>query len=613
MARRSRSGEKATGGDADRPSTRSLRPLKLLIGYLAPYRLQIAGALVALTVAAATVLAMGIGLRHLIDDAFHSATPGALDDALLILFAVVVVLAMATFGRFFLVSWIGERVVADLRKAVYDRVLGLGPAFFEVTRTGEILSRLTTDTTLIQTVVGSSASSALRNMLLLAGGTVMLIVTSPRLTGFVLLVVPLVVAPILIFGRRVRKLSRQSQDRVADVGDYVEESLNAIRTVQAFNHEPIDRERFAERVESAFSVSVRRIRARAFLTAVVIMLTFGSVGVILWLGGRAVIADEITAGELSAFVFYAVVVAGAVGAVSEVVGDLQRAAGATERLMDLLASRSTVRIPERPLALPEPLAGAVAFENVTFHYPSMPDRSALTGLTFSVAPGEKVAIVGPSGAGKSTVFQLLLRFYDIESGHIRVDGLDIRDVHPAALRARIGMVPQDPVLFSTSAMENIRYGRPEATDAEVRAAAEAAAAVEFIDRLPNGFDTFLGQRGVRLSGGQRQRIAIARAVLRDPSILLLDEATSALDAESEQMVQAALDRLSTGRTTIVVAHRLATVLKADRIIVLDQGRVVGTGTHESLLAEGGLYARLAALQFDTALERGVPEPRISVR
>jgi ATP-binding cassette subfamily B protein len=582
----------------ERAKSRNVSALRPLFAYLLPYRWAVAGATTALLIAASTVLALGAGLRFLIDRGFVGSNPALLDQAVLILLGVVALMAGASYARFYLVSWIGERVIADLRQAVYAHVIGLDATFFEATRTGEITARLTTDTSVIQVVVGSSVSVALRNLLMLVGGTVMLFVTSPKLTLLVLLVVPLVLVPILTFGRRVRRLSRVAQDRLAEVGTHVDESLAAFRAVQAFNHERADVARFGSRVEGAFAMAIERIRARALLTACVMLLVFGAVSVILWLGGRDVIAGRLTAGELSAFVFYAAVVAGGAGALSEVMGDLQRAAGAAERLFELLATPARIVAPARPERFPEPALGRVSLHHVGFHYPTRPDRAALEDLSLEVAPGEKVALVGPSGAGKTTLFQLLLRFYDPDQGVIALDGVDLRTADPAALRRRIGLVPQDPVIFAASAAENIRYGRPEASDDEVRAAAEAAYALEFIERLPSGFASDLGERGVRLSGGQRQRIAIARAILRDPALLLLDEATSALDAESERAVQQALERLTQGRTTLVIAHRLATVQSTDRIVVLDRGRLVAQGRHGELVRQGGLYARLAALQFD---------------
>ena len=602
MSRLSKQPQTLLPGAGERDKSRDLGQLRRLARYLRPYRLQVAGALVALVVAAVTVLGLGIGLRRLVDEGFSGQDTDLLDQALIAMLGVVVLLAAASYARFFLVSWIGERTVADLRRDVYDRVIALSPTFFETTRTGEVLSRLTTDTTLLQQVIGTSLSMALRNLLLFVGGTVMLAVTSPKLTGIVFLMVPLVLVPIIVFGRKVRRLSRASQDRIADVGARIDETLNAIPTVQAFAREPFEQRRFAHVVEDAFSTAVRRIRARALLTAVVILFVFGGIGIVLWMGGHDVLAGRISAGELSAFVFYAVVVAGSVGAISEVYGDLQRAAGASERLIELLNVGSDIEAPAEPLKLPDPSPGSVGFSGVQFFYPSRPDQPALDGVEFDVATGETVALVGPSGAGKTTMFQLLLRFYDPASGSVTVDGLDVRQVRPAELRERLALVPQEPVIFGTTVRENILYGRPGASEEDVIMAARAAHALAFIEELPEGLDSFLGERGVRLSGGQRQRIAIARAILKDAPILLLDEATSALDAESERAVQQALDGLMVGRTTIVIAHRLATVLKADRILVMDRGRIVERGGHHDLVAANGLYARLAELQFDRAFD-----------
>jgi ATP-binding cassette subfamily B protein len=496
--------------------------------------------------------------------------------------------------------------VADLRKRVFRHLLTLSPAYFELTRIGEVLSRLTNDTTLLQGVVGGAIPFALRNMMLVVGGLVLLFVTSIKLASIILLVVPVVVLPIIFLGRKVRGLSRAAQGRIAEVTGEASETIHAMRTVQAYNHEVIDGERFDTHIEVAFQAALLWIRARARLTAIVMLLVFGAVCFGVWIGGYDVLNHTITAGQLLRFIFYAVVVASAVGGLGESWGDLQRAAGAMERLSELLATEPTIASPASPLPLRLPARGSVSFENVGFDYPLRPERRAIDAMNLQVVPGEKLALVGPSGAGKTTVFQLLLRFYDPQSGRICFDGVDIAKADPAEVRRRISLVPQEPVIFSHSAMENIRYGRPEASDGEVRAAAEAAFAAEFIDRLPEGLASPLGERGVRLSGGQRQRIAIARAILRSPALLLLDEATSALDAESEQVVQKALERLMQDRTTIVIAHRLATVQKCDRIVVMDHGRIVAIGSHGELVRQGGLYARLAALQFDQPIAPAAP-------
>ena len=583
----------------------ALRTLARIVRYVRPYRREVVYAALALVIAAGAVLAVGRGLAVVIDHGMRASSGAELDRALALMLAIIVVIAGATYARFYFVSWLGERVTADLRRDVFDHLLELPPAFFELTRTGEVIARLTNDTTTLETLVGSSASMAVRNFLLLCGGLVMLASTDAKLTLLVLLGVPLVVPPIILFGRRVRRLSRATQERIGEVGAYLDEALHEIRTVQAYGHEADDRRDFAARVEQAFLTARERIRARAALTAAVILLVFGAVGVILWIGGHDVVAGRISAGELSAFVFYAIIVATAVGTLSEVAGDLQRAAGATERLFELLAVAPAIRAPAGPVALPSPSRGTVTLDHATFCYPSRPAHRALDRFTLNVEAGENVALVGPSGAGKTTVFQLLLRFYDPQSGSVRIDGIDVRTADPAAVRRRLALVAQEPVIFAASVADNVRYGRPEAGDGDVRAACEAAYAAEFIERLPDGYASFLGERGVRLSGGQRQRIAIARAILADRPILLLDEATSALDAESERAVQRALEHLMAGRTVLIIAHRLATVRHADRIAVIDHGRIVATGPHEVLLGQSPLYARLAALQFAGGALTGV--------
>ena len=599
------------------PPVGALKSLARVGAYLRPYRRQVAAAAVALLVAAGSVLAIGQGLKGVIDRGFGAGNAAELDRTLALMLVVIVVMAIATFTRFYFVSWIGERVTADLRRAVFDHLLRLPPGWFEVTRTGEVISRLTNDTAMLETVIGSSASMAVRNLLLLVGGLVMLAITSTKLTLLVLAGVPFVVAPIILFGRRVKKLARASQDRIGDVGAYVDEALHEIRTVQAYVHESTDRRHFGERVEAAFETARQRIRQRATLVATVIVLVFGAIGIILWIGGHDVVAGRISAGQLSAFVFYAVIVAGAVGTISEVIGELQRAAGATERLFELLAVVPEISPPVSPRAFPSPARGTVAFEGVTFCYPSRADTPALDAFHLDVRAGEKVALVGPSGAGKTTVFQLLLRFYDPQAGVVRVDDVDLRLTDPKDLRTRLAVVPQDPVIFATSVLENVRYGRPDASEAEVRAACEAAYAAEFIAELPEGYESHLGERGVRLSGGQRQRLAIARAILADRPILLLDEATSALDSQSERVVQLALERLMAHRTVLIIAHRLATVRHADRIVVIDRGRIVASGTHDQLVALNPLYARLARLQFedrtDGAQEEVAPDKPLEIQ
>ena len=574
-----------------------LRHLRILWRFVAPYRWQMIGATVALVLAAGCFLVIGQGLKRVIDMGFLRGDSAALNHALIALLGVIMVMAAATYVRFYLVSWLGERAIADVRGAVFSHLLELSPAFFEQARAGDLVSRLTADTTLLEQVIGSSASMAVRNTLLGIGSLIMLALTSAKLTLLVLLMVPLVIGPIALFGRRVRRLSRASQDRVADLGAYVDETLHEIRTVQAYGHEAQDRHLFAQRLESAFATALRRVRSRAALIACVIMLLFGGIGVILWVGGQNVLAGELSAGQLSAFVFYAAIVAGSAGAISEVIGDLQRGAGAAERLLEILDSTAQIESPAAPTPLPSPPLGNVELDRVTFFYPTRPGHAALDEFSLRVRPGEKLALVGPSGAGKSTVFQLLMRFYDPDQGAVRIDGIDLKHTDPAGVRARIALVPQEPAIFASSVRFNVSYGRPDASEAELRAACSAAFADEFIERLPLGYDTELGERGVRLSGGQRQRLAIARAILSERPILLLDEATSALDSESERLVQIALERLMRGRTTLIIAHRLATVRSVDRIAMIDRGRLVSVGRHEELLATSELYARLVALQF----------------
>jgi ATP-binding cassette subfamily B protein len=584
--------------ETKRADIRRIRPL---LRFLVPYKLRVAGAIVALVTTSLAMLAFGIGLRWLVDEGFGGRDGGrALDWALAGLLAIVAVLAAATYFRAYLVNWIGERFAADLQKAVFANVLRLDAAYFETTPTGEVVSRLTTDTTLLQTILGSSASMAARNVLMFFGCVILMTVTSPKLTGLAFLVVPLVVLPTLVFGRKVRRLSRASQDRLGDVGAQIDETLSGMRIVQAFTQEAAERRRFDDRVGAAFGAAMRRVRARALFFACVFFAIFTAVGAVLWVGGNDLMAGRISAGQLTAFLFYAILGASAVGVLAEFHSDLQRAAGAAERLMELLNTRPGIAAPAYPRPLPQPPLGAVALERVSFAYPARPDRWALADFSLAVRPGETVALVGPSGAGKTTVFQLLYRFYDPQQGAVLIDGVPLAAADPADFRRRLALVPQEPFIFTGTVEQNIAFGRPDAAPEAIRAAAESAAASEFIAALPGGFAAPLGEKGVRLSGGQRQRIALARAILRDPAVLLLDEATSALDAESERAVQAALDRVMRNRTTLIIAHRLATVLKADRIVVMDEGRIVAEGRHGELIQRSDLYARLARLQFDAA-------------
>ncbi|MEJ6389235.1 ABC transporter transmembrane domain-containing protein [Gymnodinialimonas ulvae] len=584
----------------ERERSKRIGSLKGLLPFLAPYKLMLAGAAGALVMTAIVSLTLPLAVRRVVDG-FETESVELLDQYFLAALAIAGLLALGTGLRYYLVTRLGERVIADIRKSVFDRMIGMSPAFYERIMTGEVLSRITTDTTLLLSVISSSVSIALRNALILLGGIALMLWTSPKLTSAVLLIVPVVIVPIVVLGRRVRALSRENQDWIAESSGNASEALLAAQTVQAFTHERPSAARFDDVTEKSFGSAKKRIAIRALMTVIVITLVFTGIVGVLWVGARDVRAEEMSIGALIQFLIYAIMVAGSVGALSEIWGELQRASGATERLIELLDTDDSVDDPQNGVPLPRGGRGQIVFDDVLFRYPTRPETTALDRVTFTIAPGETVALVGPSGAGKSTVFQLLMRFYDPESGAITLDGVALPEMERKTFRAAMALVPQDPVIFAASARENIRFGRPEATDAEVEAAARAAAAHEFLCVLPQGYDSYVGERGLMLSGGQKQRIAIARAILRDAPILLLDEATSALDAASERAVQDAVGELSKTRTTLIIAHRLATVKQADRILVFEEGRIVAEGTHDALVAEGGLYARLAQLQFTSGL------------